>query len=66
LLFLLPFSVAAIGVDTSAQFNARIATGSIPTNSNYQDSAVIETKRPLVFEIHATLFVEKSYFGATN
>ena len=59
---------AAIEVDTSAQFNARIAaaTGSIPTDSDFHDSAVIATKRPVVFEVHATLFVEKSYCGATN
>jgi hypothetical protein len=62
------FWVAAIEVDTSAQFNTRIAaaTGSIPTDSDYYDSAVIATKRPVVFEVHAPLFVDKSYFGATN
>jgi hypothetical protein len=61
------FWVAAIEVDTGAQFNARIAAnGSIPTDSDHYDSAVIATKRPVVFEVHAPLFVEKSYFGATN
>jgi hypothetical protein len=62
------FWVAAIGVDTSAQFNARIAaaTGSIPTDSDHYDSAVIETKRAVVFEFHECLFVEIFYFGATD
>jgi hypothetical protein len=55
-------------VDTSAQFNARIAaaTGSIPTDSDFHDSAVVETQRTVVFELHECLFVEVFYFAATD
>ena len=40
--------------------------GSIPTDSDLHGSAVIETKRAVVFEVLKTLFVEKFYLGATN
>jgi hypothetical protein len=55
-------------VDTSAQFNARIAAadGSIPTDSDFHDFAVIAAKRFVVFEVHETVFVEEFQFSAAN